>query len=304
MPVYPSRNSSNTTDKNDFQPIEFIDSEEFGELEFSKEEVALIRQMISADLSSEEVREPSELLGVLMSQCKPLLSPDEERMLFRRMNYLKFQAEAIQSTMSLPRPSKRKQEKIDALLEEAAIVKRRILESNLRLVASLARKFVNSSIDADQLVSDGLFVLLGAITKFDYSRGFRFSTYATHAIQRHYFRLSKRGQRYLQRFVLTPGDVLAEVGSYSEEEPIFEENSTAVYVKLMNSAKGRLTDREETILHRRFGTGGVGVTQTLREVATDLGISKERVRQVQITALNKLREIAIESKLMTASDVT
>ena len=123
----------------------------------------------------------------------------------------------------------------------------------MRLVVSIAKKYAGSSQDMQEFVSDGLLILLGAIRKFDYSRGFRFSTYATHAVQRHFFRAIKKKQRYSERFVLTGGEVLSEVVGADESEADSTEEAAVAYRRLMASADGLLSEREQSILHRRFG---------------------------------------------------
>lgn len=296
MPVIAEKPSTTRQEYLPGQGIDFIGSEEFEELHYSRSELNLVRELTSV-VSTSGRTNGDMLLGSLLNKSLEPLSADEERILFRRMNYTKFQAEAIQSTLSATRPSQKKLVKIDSLLEEADHIKCRIAESNLRLVASIARKYARSSQDFQEFVSDGLLILLGAIQKFDYSRGFRFSTYATHSVQRHYFRAGQRMQKYSQRFPSTAAEVLANVSGV-DNEPNTRQDAAIVYRQLMESAQSQLTEREESILNRRFGTGGFGMTQTLHEVASDLGISKERVRQIQIAALEKLRAVAADSNLI------
>ena len=81
-----------------------------------------------------------------------------------------------------------------------------------------------------------------------------------------------------------------------EEQP--EVEPAVLYRRLMDAAKGSLSEREESVLHRRFGTDGSGLTKTLREVAIEMRLSKERVRQIQMAALAKLKNVAIETNLV------
>ena len=159
-----------------------------------------------------------------------LLTPDQESHLFRRMNYLKFRANALRSTLGAgasitdiadsgrnvgakagsirhvptaiaaavlkPAPADAAViDEIERLLVEALRTRDQIISANLRLVVSLARKYAGSHNAFEDLLSDGNLTLIRAVEKFDYSRGFRFSTYATYALQNDFFRQIKRQQK-------------------------------------------------------------------------------------------------------------
>ena len=161
--------------------IEFIGSDEFSQLEYSESKLDFIGELLSRATGGTTTSRDSSI-GPLLAQSMPPLKPAEEKALFQRMNYLKFQAEAIRSTLSHGRPASRKLERIEALLDEAELVRRRIVEHNIRLVVSICRRYSRSDQQFQEFISEGLLILLGAASKFDYSRGFRFSTYATNSI--------------------------------------------------------------------------------------------------------------------------
>jgi RNA polymerase sigma factor (sigma-70 family) len=170
-------------------------------------------------------------------------------------------------------------------------IRTQLVNSNLRLVASIARKFSSSYGDVDDFSSDGCMILLGAIDRFDYSRKFRFSTYATHSIQRHFFRAWKIRQRRKERFPNAASEILSELPQQVEQSPVCDDPEMVVG-RLLSQAESLLDEREHQILLERFGLGGRNKEgRTLREIASDLGISKERVRQLQMKALEKLRQI-------------
>ncbi|MFN9719345.1 MAG: sigma-70 family RNA polymerase sigma factor, partial [Planctomycetota bacterium] len=230
----------------------------------------------------------------------PLLTFENEQVLFRALNLLRYRINQLRSKLSELTPV----EKLIVDIEEKLILVERIraqlVNSNLRLVASIARRFSTSFGDVDDFSSDGCMILLGAIDRFDYSRRFRFSTYATHSIQRHFFRAWKVRQRRRERFPNLGSEMLNEMPQVDVEGPVCEDPESVVS-DLLSHAESVLDEREHQILLHRFGLGGKDrAGRTLREIAADLGISKERVRQLQMKALEKLKSLLDPDKLSVA----
>jgi RNA polymerase sigma factor (sigma-70 family) len=116
--------------------------------------------------------------------CENLLSKEQEEHLFRKMNFLKFQAVRLQARRG---QNESRTSQIADLVRQADAVRDRIIRSNLRLVVSIAKKYVNASNSLDELISEGNLSLLQAVEKFDISRGNRFSTYATRALRNNFY---------------------------------------------------------------------------------------------------------------------
>lgn len=123
-----------------------------------------------------------------LANCR-LLTAEGEQVLFKRLKFVSFRADAIEKALHPTRPSKKKSAELRRLRLEEAAVRDEIAVANLRLVASIAARLARSGGDFDEFFSEGNSILMKCIEKFDYSRGFRFSTYVTTAIQRHLYRM-------------------------------------------------------------------------------------------------------------------
>ena len=172
---------------------------------------------------------------------------------------------------------------------QATAVKNRIIRANLRLVVSIAKKHLGGSQTLFELISDGNVSLMRAVEKFDYSRGNRFSTYASWAIMRNFARSVPRERYRLDRLATVEEDVLdiaAGLQAYDANGVNLPELRESIDVVL-----AQLTPRERTILVDHFGLQEARDHKTLEQLSHRLGISKERVRQIEIRALGKLRKI-------------
>jgi RNA polymerase primary sigma factor len=206
--------------------------------------------------------------------------------LFRKMNYLKYLADRLRDRVDPHRPRVADLDEIDRLLAEALKVKNQIVEANLRLVISIAKRSRRTGYDMSERVSDGNFALIKAVDRFDFARGNKFSTYASWAILNEFVRYDRRQKRRGNRlYVLYQGGFAAPDtwGDEHEREEAHEQRRAAVAQSL-----DRLDKRERRILASRYGIGG-GPELSLQQIGKDLGISKERVRQLESRAHAKLR---------------
>ena len=271
---------------------DFIDNPEFADRKVQK--IILATPLIEEGTTARRARRPPGLPNYLAGLYEiPLLSPKHEAAVFRKMNFLKWKAEQLRHSLHPSRPSLKKLEEVEWLLAEAKITRNRIARCNLRLVVSIARKFADQNVSFDEFVSEGNVALLNAVAKFDYGRGFRFSTYATHAIRRAYYRMVQQRGRRNSRMVLGTGEIISE-SPHEHEDRHLNESQYGDFQRLMRKAAGELDDRERLILTARFGLEESEGVQTLQVVAGQLGICKERVRQLQNRAIGKLRELAEE----------
>lgn len=227
----------------------------------------------------------------------PLLSAAEEAFLFRKFNFLKYKAAKLRETLDPKKPKMSVMTEIERLWSEAVATKKRLISANLRLVVSVAKKYgAGSLLSFNELVSDGNVSLMKAVEKFDYTTGNRFSTYATWALYRNFARTIPDERKRVERF--RPGDVsLLELKQDHRSSPIQAERAYAEQTSQVKRFMGELNERERKIVEMRYGFGADSKPQTLRQVGKNMGVTKERVRQIEMRALEKLRRIAEEEKM-------
>lgn len=221
----------------------------------------------------------------------PLLKPEQEKMLFQRMNYLMQQAAIHRALLNPVRPSRVRLELIDRLIALAEWHRDRIVEANLRLVFSIVKKFVNPNNSFDDLLSDGIVALIRAVEKFDFDRGFRFSTYATQVIRRNSYRTVVLNQQERQKTVGGLQDMELDFTDEGRESAISEKRWHELRSRL-SVMLDDLDRREKFIIRARFSLGAHRKVHTLQSLANRLGVSKERVRQLERRAMDKLRAMA------------
>jgi len=242
--------------------------------------------------ATKRVRRPAGLPAYLASLYEvPLLTREQEVWLFRKFNYLKHKAVKLREQLDPERPNARLMDQIERLYEEIVDLKNRIVRANLRLVVSIAKRRVSPGDSFFDLVSDGNMSLIRAVEKFDYARGNKFSTYASWAIMKNYARTIPDEHKRRDRFRATDTDFLQTAADRREDE--YQQRLAASdRMQQVGRFLDRLDSREQTIIIRRYGLDHEREPQTLKEVGSALGVTKERVRQIEAKALEKLREAA------------
>lgn len=220
----------------------------------------------------------------------PLLENEEEKDLFRRMNYLLYRASAVREKVTVRRPNVERMDELEDLLESASQVKNRIVAANIRLVISIVKQLAPNPIQFEEMLSDGLLAMIRAVEKFDFDRGFRFSTYATMVIRRQLYRSMKNDHRDRTRF--TTGDqTLMSEQPEADQDPRIGYQSWVHLNSALTAIMASLDSRERQIIRARFGFDTDGKKQTLQALAKEFGVCKERVRQLEKRAMNKLRSL-------------
>jgi RNA polymerase primary sigma factor len=220
----------------------------------------------------------------------PLLSREQETHLFRKMNYLKYRAGRLRDRIDPARPRTADLDEFERLLDEAQAIKNQIVRANLRLVVAVAKRHLGPHDDLFERVSDGNYALMRAVERFDYSRGNKFSTYATWTFRNQFAREIRDKDPCHPRFSPGSEDVFEfATDRRSDEHELLDmqEQREEAVARLL----ARLNVRERRVIVGRYGIGGAQA-HTLTKLGKELGITKERVRQIELVAHDKLRWLA------------
>jgi len=273
-------------------PLDYIDSNEFRRPGAEKR---ILSECPQASKSARKRAVPGNLPPYLASLYEtPLLTPAQELHLFRKYNFLKYQATTLRSQLDVTTPTSRLLGKIERFYEQAIETKNQIIKANLRLVVSVVKVRASDNADLFDRISSGNVSLMKAIEKFDYSRGFKFSTYATWAIKRNSARDFADDMRRSDRFKTGREPALHEQVE-TRSDPQHDEAAYRVHKEQVSRLMTVLNDRERQVISSRFGLARGDEPKTLKKVGEETGVSKERIRQIEVRAMTKLREAASEN---------
>jgi len=219
----------------------------------------------------------------------PLLRPQQEKDLFRRYNYLKHKADRLRRTIDVNHIRTGRLKQIEKVLLQANVIKNAIIRANLRLVVSIAKKHLGGPQTLFELISDGNVSLMQAVEKFDFSRGNRFSTYASWAIIRNFARSVPKERYQLDRFATGHDGILDVAAGLATYDP--NDLNPAELRESIDAVLAQLKPRQRAILIEHYGLDEKRPPVTFDQLGKSMGLSKERVRQIEIQALKKLREI-------------
>ena len=198
-----------------------------------------------------------------------------------------------------PLESKREAEMISRLGTEGEKEARALLiEHNLRLVVYIAKKFDNTAVGVEDLISIGTIGLIKAINTFNPEKNIKLATYASRCIENEILMYLRRNNKTkLEVSIDEPLNVdwdgnellLSDILG-TEEDTIYRDMETEAEHKLLGKAIGRLSNRERVIVQMRFGLGTPdGEEKTQKEVADLLGISQSYISRLEKKIMQRLR---------------
>ncbi|MEZ6073648.1 MAG: sigma-70 family RNA polymerase sigma factor [Pirellulales bacterium] len=168
--------------------------------------------------------------------------------------------------------------------------------ANIRLVVSLVKKYVTPPCSFDDLLSDGIQRLIRVVDKFDFERGFRFSTYAYRALSREAYRAVVMRKQEQDKTIGDP-DLVDALAGKDDAMSSVDEHRWQQLREMLAQFVDRLDRRERFIIRSRYALGSHRTTRTLQYLAGRLGLSKERVRQLEQRAVAKMQEMARDRNL-------
>ncbi len=282
------------------EPIEYIDDADFDQEGF---EARILQPMPRGPQRRRRPTNDDSGIDLLAVPATEALTGEQELHLFKRLNYTRRAIYRILSDIGDGRiPAAR----IASLLKWARIVHKtraQIVRSNLPLVLAMAKRTRITGVDFSDLISEGNLALLRSVDKFDCSRGFKFSTYACRAILKSFSRVAARASRYRGHFP-TEFDPSLEKSDFLEQKRVNTENDCVDELRfILGRNLAQLNDVEQKVIRARFALDQAGDVEargkTLEQVGELIGVTKERVRQIQNKALVKLK-VALEDNLLTS----
>jgi RNA polymerase primary sigma factor len=273
--------------------IEFVPSNEFLD-ENAKQKFVAKPLGVEKPLSQKSI-EPLELAGKSLLpeylqalRNTPVLNREREVELFRRYNYLKYLASTTRAGMKPTKTHSDRLKEIENCLTEAEKIKKMIIEANLRLVVSIAGKHAAGGANFQDLVSKGNFALIKAVEEFDYTRDIRFGKIASLNIAKEYAKVSGKSTELTREKAGSLANILPFLKIAKADSAVIERARHS----LVQVIKDELDQREQYIILNHFGLVGSLIRKkkkTLQQIGQDLGLTKERVRQLELIALQKLR---------------
>jgi RNA polymerase sigma factor (sigma-70 family) len=222
--------------------------------------------------------------------ARKALGRDEEAGLFLKYYFARYQLARLQARQRKGPTADRALEML-TWHEHVQRVREELAAANLSLVIAMAKRTRIPHVEFPELISEGNVALLRAIEKFDVSRGFKFSTYACRAILKGFHRMAGKVGRYSRRFGV-PFDPDMERSDYDVRRDQMQRQDVVEDIReIVVDNRAGLTEIERTVLLERFGLEGRDAGKTLAQVSRIVGLSNERVRQVQNRALAKLRQV-------------
>lgn len=217
---------------------------------------------------------------VMLDNSSPA-SRDDEQVLFRALHACGYALNHLERGRAAGRSSRQLKALHERIMAE-------LVNRNMGLIYDMRRRTRVAGVDVDDLMSEGLWTLYRAVVSFDPWRGFRFSTYACTSILRGFLMLTRRRQRQLEQINrIGEGQLnLPQIGGGPDLQTQMRIDRLHT---LLSDNRAGLTPTERFVIERRLMHDPGVKADTLESIGEMFELSKERIRQIQVSALGKLR---------------
>ena len=233
-----------------------------------------------------------EAIDQAMVGAPQLMKAQEEKLMFLRFNYAKLKLCRLQRRIKRDGLTRERAELVIEWHRRFEHFREYLVRTNLALVLAMAKRTRLGDVDFAEIVSEGNMALIRAVDKFNVDRGFKFSTYACRAILKAFSRTSQKFSRHRTRFPVEFEPDMEKSDWSDRRRDQVEEDCIDELKTIVDRNLADLSSVEETVIRRRFNWKQEEEhTLTLEEVGRIIGVTKERVRQIQNKALAKIRNV-------------
>ncbi len=268
----------------EFDKLEYVHHDSFSQPDAEKEYWGARRRDVAVPCYNLLPEIPNELRDNNTSQT--FLSPKDEVTLFLRYNFAKYRLKTILeksgSGSKVPKVA-------DKWHERAQEVRGQIVHANLPLVPAMAKRANVTCVEFGELISEGYMAVLRSVEKFDVSRGFKFSTYACWSILKCFYRLAAKTQRFRQHFPVEFNPEMERSDFVERRHQLQRSNAIETVREVLFQNQAALSEIERKIIFKRFPIMSEEKPKTLAEVGKVVGLTNERVRQIEKKTLSKIR---------------
>lgn len=239
-----------------------------------------------------------EAIDETMAHAPQLMKGNEEKLMFQRFNFAKRRLTRLQAKIAKDGLTRELAEQFLEWHRRFEHYREYLVRTNLALVLAMAKRTRLGDVDFAEVVSEGNMALIRAVEKFNVDKGFKFSTYACRAILKAFSRTALKSSRHRMRFPVEFEPDMEKSDWSDRKRDAVEEDCLDELKAIVNRNLADLSSVEETVIRRRFNWNQEDdATLTLEEVGQIIGVTKERVRQIQNKALAKIRNVMEEGVL-------
>ncbi len=241
-----------------------------------------------------------EAIDASNTSSPTLMKPAEEKTMFLRFNFAKLKLGKLKAKIEKEGLTRETGELFLEWHRRFEHFREYLTRTNLALVLAMAKRTRLGDVDFAEVVSEGNMALLRAVDKFNVDRGFKFSTYACRAILKAFSRTSLKSSRYKTRFPVEFEPDYEKSDWTDRRRDAVQEDCVDELKQIVDRNLAELSDVEQTVIRRRFNWEQQDESpMTLEEVGQIIGVTKERVRQIQNKALTKIRHVMEDGVLRT-----